>query len=62
MTFQDILTPIEDFMVWTFETLLEPIGNAPNTVIAIAGFIGILIWLKKQKDYNAKAEREDTIK
>lgn len=62
MTLQDILTPIEDALVWSFENLLEPMGNMPNYLLAVGGFVGICIWLKMQKDYNIKAEREGGIK
>jgi len=62
MTLQDILTPIENAMVWSFENLLEPLGNTPNYLLAIGGFAGLIIWVKMQKDYNAKAEREGTLK
>ena len=62
MTLQDILTPIENAMTWSFETLLQPLGNTPNYLLAIGGFVGLCIWIKMQKDYNAKAEREGGLK
>lgn len=62
MNFQDILKPIEEFMVWTFETFMEPIGNSFNTVVAIGIVVGIGIWLKMQSKYNDEAEQNNTLK
>lgn len=62
MTLQDILAPIEELVVWSFDALLVPLGNMPNTLITLGGFVGVAIWLKMQKDYNRKAEQEGTIK
>jgi hypothetical protein len=62
MNFQDVLKPIEEFMVWTFETLLEPIGNSFNVLVTIGIVAGIGIWLRMQSRYNAEAERNNTLK
>lgn len=51
-----------DFFYWLFENRLEPLGNLPNTAFLGLGFIGLFIWLKMQKNYNQKAEAENTLK
>lgn len=62
MNFQDILAPVEDLMVWSFDHLLVPLGNGFNTLISIGIVVGIAIWLRMQGKYNAKAEQENTLK
>ena len=62
MNLQEILEPIGELLVWTFENLLEPVGNMPNVLFTILGFAGILIWLRWQKRYNEIAERNGTLK
>lgn len=61
MNFQDILAPIEDFMVWSFDHLLVPLGNGFNTLITIGLAVGIGIWLSMQGKYSAKAKKENTL-
>jgi hypothetical protein len=62
MNFQDVLKPIEEFMVWTFETLLEPIGNSFNIVVTLGIVVGIGVWLRMQSKFNDEAERNNTLK
>ena len=57
---QEILEPIADFLVWTFDNVLVPLGDLPNTLAILVAFGGIGYWLKLQKDFNAKADREGT--
>jgi len=51
-----IVYPLRDLLVWTFENLLEPVGNILNYTFVVLGFIGLAIWLKYQTKYNAEAE------
>ncbi len=62
MNLQDILQPIGDAIVWSFETLLVPLGNYPNTLFTLLGFVGLGIWLKMQGNYNKKAKEEGSLK
>lgn len=62
MNLQQILAPIEKAIVWSFDNLLVPLGDFPNTIFLLLGFVGVGIWLKMQADYNKKAEQEGGIK
>ncbi len=65
MNLQSILQPIADFVVWTFDTVLVPVGDAsfnPNSLFIIGGFVGLFVWLKMQGDFNRKAEQEGGLK
>ena len=66
MNLQSILDPIEQFIVWTFENVLEPLGNlpwvSPNNLFLILGFVGLFYWLKVQGRYNEKANKEGGLK
>jgi hypothetical protein len=57
MNLQEILEPVESLFVWTFESIIQPLGNIPNNLCIILGFIGLGIWLKRQKKYTAEAKR-----
>lgn len=61
MNLQSILYPIADFLTWTFEHLLVPIANGFNWICIAGGFVGIAIWLRMQKRFTQKAEREGGI-
>jgi len=58
MTFEEVLNVIADIVVWTFEHVLEPLGNIPNVLFIILGFVGLFTWLNIQKKYNKKAEED----
>jgi len=58
---QAILKPIEDLLVWSFDNILVPLGDAPNTLAIIIGFVGIGYWLRIQKKLTAKAQAEGTL-
>ncbi len=66
MNLQSILDPIGDFIVWTFEKVLEPLGElpwvSPNNLVIVLGFVGLYYWLKVQGNYNKKAEKEGGLK
>lgn len=57
-----LVYPIRDIIVWSFETILEPLGDGslpfgitPNTIFLLMGFFGLFVWLKMQAKYNAEA-------
>ncbi|MCT4582420.1 MAG: hypothetical protein N4A35_13480 [Flavobacteriales bacterium] len=50
-----LIFPLRDILVWSFENLLEPVGNILNYTWVILGFVGTAIWLKYQAKYNAEA-------
>lgn len=58
---QDIVYPIQDLLEWTFQILPE-LGNIPNVLVILGGFVGLGIWLKMQADYNKKPEKDGYIK
>lgn len=62
MNLQDILDPIVVFLKWIFINIFEVLGNIPNYLFIVVGFIGLFYWLNIQKKYNQKAEREGTLK
>ncbi|MES2627431.1 MAG: hypothetical protein V4616_00555 [Bacteroidota bacterium] len=55
MNLQSILDPIAVVIVWTFENILEVLGNIPNFLFIVVGFVGLFYWLKTQGNYNKKA-------
>lgn len=58
MTLEDILIPIGDFLVATFETVLVPMSAPFNWLCVALGLIGWVLWIVIQKRLNDKAERE----
>jgi len=63
---QYIFEPLGRFLVWTFENILEPIGELgvanPNNIFTVLGFVGLFYWLFWQQKYNKKAAEEGTLK
>lgn len=60
MNVQDIIYPIGDLIVWTFDNVLVPIGNIAGRTFwellwASVGIFGIALWLKMQAKYNNEA-------
>jgi len=53
-----LVYPLRDILVWTFETLLEPIGSTGMPEIVFTAFLtgGLVYWLRVQSKYNAEAE------
>ncbi|MFZ6053132.1 hypothetical protein [Halocola ammonii] len=62
MTLEDILIPIGDFLVATFETVLVPMSEPFNWLCVAGGVLGIAVWLVWQNKLNAKAERTGELK
>ncbi|MGB0167364.1 MAG: hypothetical protein ACPF8V_10985 [Luteibaculum sp.] len=62
MNLEEILVPIGEAITWSFETLLVPLGNMPNTIFTILGFVGLAVWLNMQAKYNKKAKQEGSLK
>jgi hypothetical protein len=58
---QDIVYPIGDLLQWTFE-FMPLLGNLPNILVILGGFVGLFIWIKMQSDYNKKPEKDGYIK
>ena len=52
----DLAYSLGDFFIWTFG-IIEMLGNSPNVLFIILGFIGTAFWLWKQAKYS-KADRE----
>ena len=61
MNTQDIITPLAQFVEWTFATVLLPISDGFNWAVIALGLAGLLFWLRLQKKFNNRAEQEGTI-
>jgi hypothetical protein len=61
MNLQSILNPIVEALQWTFKHILEPMTHWFNIVCILGGFVGLFIWLRMQKRFNAKAQKEGTL-
>lgn len=61
MAINGIMEALGDFFEWTFK-ILPILGNIPNVLFIILGFVLLFFWLKMQSDFNKKAEREGTLK
>ena len=59
---REIVYCLGDIFTWIFENTLEPLGNIPNWIFIILGFIGLFIWLKMQSNFNAEAKQNETMK
>lgn len=60
MNLQSILNPIVEALQWSFKYILEPMTHWFNWVCIAGGFIGVYIWLRMQKKFSEKAQREGT--
>ena len=54
MSSSTIFHAIGDFLTWTFGAF-EIIGNGFNYAVIVLGFVGLFIWLNKQRKFNAEA-------
>ncbi|MEN9347197.1 MAG: hypothetical protein RLZZ77_708 [Bacteroidota bacterium] len=61
MNLQSILYPLADGLAWSLKHILEPMSHWFNWVCIAGGFFGIWLWIRMQKAYTAKAEKEGTI-
>jgi hypothetical protein len=57
MNLNDILAPIVKFLQWTFEGLVF-LGNLPNKLFIMVGFIALGSWLFMQYRYNQQKDRD----
>lgn len=57
---QDIVFPIADFLEMTFE-ILPTLGNLPNNLFIILGFILMFYWIKELFRYKKEAKENGTI-
>jgi len=48
--------------IYAFFSLFEKLGNLPNWLFILLGFVGLFIWLKMQKKYNQEAESTGHLK
>ncbi len=50
-----LLKPIEDLFLWSFG-ILESLGNLPNNLFIVTGFVLLGYWLFLQGKYNKAAD------
>ena len=55
MTLSALFNGLGDIFLWTFQ-IFEIIGNSFNYTCIVLGFIGLFIWLNKQRKFNTEAE------
>ena len=61
MNTQDLITPLAQFIEWTFQTVLLPISDMFNWGVIALGLVGLAFWLRLQSKYNARAKQDGTI-
>ena len=61
MNTQEIITPVAKFIEWTFETILVPMSSPFNMAFISPSVSAVVLWLRLQKKYTAKAEEEGGI-
>ena len=61
MNTQDVITPLAQFVEWTFNTFLLPISDGFNWAVIGLGLVGLVFWLRLQSKYNARAEQDGGI-
>jgi len=55
----DFVYGIADVLQWTFQNLLEPLGNMPNIIFSIGILAGMAYWMfVVQPKYTAKAKKD----
>lgn len=61
-----LVEPLGKLIVWTFDTILVPIGDLgaanPNNLFIVMGFLGLFYWLYRQAKYNQTAKEQGTLK
>jgi hypothetical protein len=57
----DIFYALGDFLQETFK-ILPVLGNLPNVIFIITGFILLFYWLREMANYNREAEEKGTLK
>lgn len=61
MNLQDIVLPLADIIVWTFDSVLVPIGESIGRRgfewgSAMVGIAGLVFWLYLQGKYDKEAD------
>lgn len=57
----EFINDIGDFILMTFEPL-KMLGNLPNNLFIVTGFVLLAYWLKSQADFNKEASNKGTLK
>jgi hypothetical protein len=60
MNFQDLLIPLADFMVLTFDMTM-PFAEIVNNLCVVVGAVGLVFWLRLQMKYSKQAVQEGGI-
>jgi hypothetical protein len=58
---KDLVFALGDFLTETFK-ILPKLGNLPNIIFIIIGFILLIYWLRAMTNYNREAEENGTLK
>jgi len=59
---REFVYALGDIFNWLFDNTLAPLGNIPNNLFIVLGFVGLFIWLKMQKKFNEEAKANGTLK
>ena len=57
-----------DFIYWLFDAtyaffdVFKNLGDIPNNIFIVLGFVGLFYWLVLQKKYNKKAQDTGALK
>lgn len=56
MSLTDFWWGVGDILEWSVASVFDIVGNLFNNLVIIVGFVGLFIWLNKQRKFNAAAE------
>ena len=60
MSSAEVFFAIKDVLYWSFESILEPLADAPWIACMWGGFAGFGYWMYRQHLYNKEAEADPT--
>lgn len=61
MRINELVYALGDFFEATFK-ILPKLGNMPNNLFIILGFILVIFWVSQMAKYNKEAEEKGTLK
>lgn len=61
MNLQQILDPVAKLTDQTFRMILVPMSDPINWAVIALGLFGLVLWIRMQQSYTAKAKRDNTL-